>query len=109
LKLNAPKKGDVYVGDNFDFLIGKQTEQILHGLRDRYGDPVYQPAIGEGSYKLTIVIDCLPYYIAEADALVYATHRADKAGYKWLKRTQNRRIHKHIVLDMILDGRLKKV
>jgi hypothetical protein len=110
LWMNPPKKGEVYHGDNFDFLIGKPMEQILHGLRDKNGNPIYNPAFGEGSYKVTILLDCMPYYVLECDSLVYEnSYSNNRNDFRWVKRTQNRRIPKNHVIEMILDGRLKKV
>jgi hypothetical protein len=109
LSFTPPKKGDIYIGDNFDFLIGKPMEQILHGLRNRNGDPIYDPAIGIDSYKVTIIRDSMPYYVLECHSLVYATgSKSGSTEFKWLKRNQDRRIMKDLFQDMILEGRLKK-
>lgn len=106
LLFDPPKKGDVYVGDSFDFMAGSVVEQILHGLRDRNGDLLYTRLDGPESYKLTVVLDSMPYYCIDCEVLV--RNDSGHPKYVWMKRTQARRIWKDRFEQMIVDGRVKK-
>lgn len=103
LRLNPPKVGDTYLDDAMYNVIGRPVEKVLHGMKAINGDMLYEPMVGEGSYKLTIDSDSMPYYICSAQVLV-----KDSFGFKWLKRSQPRRILKKNFIDMIIDGRITK-
>lgn len=103
--LNPPKKGDVYYGDPFDFIIGKLLEQCLHGMRTVSGDASWNPVPSDGTVKLTITLDCMPYYVCKSEVLGENVNDHSK---KWLERSQPRRICKKAFKQMILDERLEK-
>jgi len=103
LYLNPPKVGDTYLSDAMYNIVGKPIEKVLHGMKTIDGDILYEPVVGDGSYKLTIDSDTMPYYICSAQVLV-----RDNTGFKWLKRIEPKRILKKNFINMILDGRITK-
>lgn len=103
LRLNPPKVGDTYLDDAMYNVIGRPLEKVLHGMKAINGDSLCEPMVGEGSYKLTIESDHMPYYICTAKILV-----KDNSGFKWLKRSQPRRILKKNFIEMIVNGRITK-
>lgn len=106
LRFYPPKSGDVYVGDPFFFFIGKNVEYILHGMRNKYGDPLWCTFPGSTTYRMTIESDAMPYYRCTSEVLAYAKDGSTK---RWMKRSQPRRIKKNTFINLILDGKLEKV
>lgn len=103
--LNPPKEGDAYYSDSLFYVIANNIEKVMHGMRDKHGDAIWQVIPGDDTYRLTIESTMMPYYRCKAEVL--ATN-VDFSQKKWLSRSQPRRISKEKFLDMILDGEIKK-
>lgn len=100
-----PKKGDVFYGNSFDFIVGKPWEYILHGMRDIHGESVWLAIPGDETYILTIESDVMPYYICQAQVLASNPEGDDKV---WLPRHNERRIWKKDFKKAIIENNLKK-
>ena len=105
LHFYPPETHDVYWADAFMYLAGKPTEHILHGLRDRHGDPRAEPVHGKFTYRLTIMSCSMPYYLVQCQVLASDRRTYEK---RWAFRSQHRRIDKKEFVRMILDGEIEK-
>lgn len=105
LYFNPPMPGDVYYGDPFDFIVGSTIEHILHKMKNKEGDSLYDVIPSDFTYRLTIESDSTPYYKCKAEVL--AQNCSDNKK-EWLTRVQPRRIWKNVFERMIVDGRLEK-
>jgi hypothetical protein len=106
LSIKPPKKGEVYAGDPIFFLVGRNVEDVLFGLRNKYGERMWSPIPSFGCFKLVITNDSLKdYYICEAHALCEDVLFRER---EWKVRSQPRRINKYLFNHMILQGLLKK-
>jgi hypothetical protein len=106
LKIDPPRPGDVFFGDPFEFIFGSLIEYSLHGTRNLYGMVVWHPIPSNGCYRLTVESDSMPYYRCTSEVLCTSYDGDERA---WKKRSQPRRISKHVFHDMIVEGRLKKI
>src|SRR5579859_4336577 len=102
LKIDPPRTGDVFLGDPFEFIMGSVIEHVLHGTRSIYGFAAWHPIPSKECYRLTVESDSMPYYRCTAEVLCTSADGDSKA---WKKRSQPRRILKHVFHDMIVEGR----
>lgn len=98
-----PVVGETYSGDAFYFVFAKPVEKILFGMVDIHGDSVWEECSGPDSYRLKILNSAMPYYICDAEVLCHQNFKT----YKWLKRSQPRRIGKKVLKDMVTGKELK--
>lgn len=90
------------MGDCSDFGLGRQIEQIMHGLRSIDGSVPFTYWHGPDTYRLTVESTAMPYYILKAEVL---TRNIDNNGqFVWKERNQVRRIWKSKIHSMILEG-----
>ena len=111
LFLRSPQKGDVYYGNSKDYVIGKPMEAVLHGLRDKEGNPTWIPVPSTHSYKLVIKISAtIPYYVCDTEVFCMNAKSMTPVYFEgnWMKRSQPRRIPKERLYQMIVDGLLKR-
>jgi hypothetical protein len=106
LYFKPPKKGDVFYGDPTHFVCQRPVEQILFGLKDKYGNSTWQPIPSFYCYKITIESDSMPsYYICKAQVMC----KSQKFQLiEWQERCQPKRIDKYLFKTFVLDGLLKK-
>lgn len=97
-----PKKGDVFLGDPLWFVVGRPIEYILHGLKDREGNTVWEPVPSMGCFKLKFDINVGNlYYVLGSEVL--CRKDVDNA-YVWMKRSQPRRMAKEMFRELYLNG-----
>jgi hypothetical protein len=107
LKRIKPQVGDVYYGHVIDFVIGKNTEQFLYGMRDITGyERIWEPVPSDRAVRLTIDGDQNPNYRLVSEVL--CTNTKNPSQMEWLKRKQFVRIEREQFKRMILDGLIKK-
>lgn len=105
--ISPPIKGEMYSGDALYFMVGKPTEQILHKMRTRNGDTLWDLDLGEDSYRLTIESVQPTYYVCRSQVL--ARKCTDPSWREWLGRGTPRRIKKDSFDDMVKQGILVRV
>ena len=105
LKLNPPKKGDEYAADALFFVLGRAIEQVLFGMTDKFGNRLYDSALGDDSYRIVISSEQSTYFVCQ----VYTLCTDSKGSFIWLKRSQPRRFRKEMFKDMIVNGDIVKV
>ena len=106
LLLNPPKKGDVYYGDPVWWIIHKPVEHILHGLKDKYGNNLYDPIPSGDCFRLTITNTSMEsYYVLDSE--VFCRSKNSNVSI-WMKRTQPRRMGKETLEQFVLAGMLRK-
>ena len=106
LLLNPPKKGDTFYGDPVWWIIPRPVERILHGLKDKYGNNLYDPIPSEDCFRLIIDNDYLDsYYVLDSE--VFCRSKNSNVSV-WMKRTQPRRMGKETLEQFILAGMLRK-
>jgi hypothetical protein len=99
LWLNPPKTGDVFYGDPAWFFLYKPVEYVLHGLKDSYGNKMYNPVPSKGCVRFTIEHCGNLNYILGSEVLC-----RDKVGNSsvWMKRTQPRRMSLGMFKELVL-------
>lgn len=107
LWLNPPRPGSFYYGDPLYFVVGKPIEHVLHGLKDKNGEPIFYPIPSAGCYRLMIESIFDDYYCCKSEVLCYSLNMDSGIG-KWMKRTQTKRINKVIFNEFIVQGILSK-
>lgn len=118
LLLNPPKKGDTFYGDSVWWIIPRPVELILHGLKDKYGNNLYDPIPSGDCFRLTITNTSMDsYYVLDSE--VFCRSKNSKPIYQcdirgisdigvWMKRTQPRRMSKKSLEQFVLAGMLRK-
>src|ERR1700679_2266610 len=89
LFLNPPKKGDIFYGDPVWFILGRPTELVLYGLKDKYGANMYDPIPSKGCVKFAIEHCGNMNYILGSEVLCTIPSANERI---WMKRTQPRRM-----------------
>ena len=107
LKIKPPKVGDVYYGDSLRFIIAKPVEEILHGLRDRNGNLIWQPIPSLDCYRLTITSQIGNHYTCDSEVLCRRVSDYPGMG-EWMMRTQPKVISNHYFLTLITNDYIKK-
>ena len=111
LYFRSPKMGSVYFGNPKRFIIGKPIEYVLHGLKDKDGDTMFEPIPGDHCYKISIDKTEENTYSISTEVFCkltskYNLNTGNSDFGKWMKRCQNRKIGKEYLLSLILDGTL---
>lgn len=101
LKMNPPRRGDVYYRSWLDFIKLTPFKQRLFQSRDSF----YEFIPGEHSYRYTITSDGMPYYICKVE--IWVTDYGFTKPY-WLECSVPGRIFKGQFIDMILSGKFVK-
>jgi hypothetical protein len=108
LYFRPPNKGDVFYANPIYFVVGKPFESVLHGLRDKSGEPVLFPVPSDSCYKLTVescVMDT--YYRCTSEVFCRGLQMEKNIGV-WMKRTQPKRFGKAYFRQLVIDGYLWK-
>jgi hypothetical protein len=112
LFLDPPKKGDIYYGDPVWFIISRPTEFILHGLKDKYGNIMYDPVPSKGGVRFIIEHCGNLNFILGSEVLCHLLNRnkpvMDINDFVWKKRTQPRRMAREMFREFVLTGMLWK-
>jgi hypothetical protein len=110
LHFNPPKAGDTFYAHPAYFVICKPMEQILHGLKDKFGNSLYEPIPSNRCYRITIESDTMPdYYRCTAEVFcVQANAQFITNGGKWMPRCQPKRIGKSFLKSLLIDGKLEE-
>lgn len=101
LTIKPLKKGDVLMCDHSVICTGTSVPLILHGLVSIDGTITHKPWSGPNTYRMTITNVSMPYYILESEILTIST---DSSQFAWKQRITPRRISKHEIHSMILNG-----
>lgn len=107
LRLNPPKRGDIFFGDPVFFIISRPTEYVLHGLKNKYGLTEQNPIPSFQCYKLTIESDFTSNYY-ECSSEVLCSSALGSSELKWKKRCQSKKISKLLFNEFVLNGLLRK-
>lgn len=105
LMIKPIKKGDVLMCDHSAICTGRYVPLILHGLVSIEGDITHKPWPGPDTYRMTVTNVSMPYYVLDAEIL---TIESATAQFVWKQRITPRRISKHEIHSMILDGILTR-
>jgi hypothetical protein len=103
--VSPPKVGDVYYGHPIDLLTHGTFEGVLHGLRARGGDALWDIIPSSDAYRLTVMSTSMPYYICQGEVLA---QNKDTLKKEWMPRSHARRIRKEIFRSMLVEGRIEK-
>jgi hypothetical protein len=111
LYFNPPKEGEAYVGDPDYFVSNNQIERILHSLKDKFGNDIYEPIPSKNCYRLMIVSESSldsRHYVCATEVLCKSVPEKDGDMGSWKTRTQLRRLPKVYFKDLVVNGLLKK-
>ena len=105
--LSPPKPGDVYYGDCVYFVVGSPVEHVLHQLKDKYGNSIWNPVPSSDCYRLTVVEINSSHYNCLSEVFCRGTEQNNNIG-NWKKRTQSRRFPRSYFKELVGNGLLKK-
>lgn len=105
ITINPPKKGDQFLGQSQDFVMGS-VERSLHRLNDLSGAAKLFHFSGLDTYKLTVTNTQMPYYICEAAVLTKPIQPTDY--FEWSPRVQVRRMSKEKFKSMFVEGKIRR-
>lgn len=103
LFLDPPKKGHTFYGDPAWFVLGRPTEYVLYGLKDRSGNNMYEVIPSKGCVKFVVEQVGKHNYILGSEVLCVIPSNYERV---WMKRSQPRRMGKVMFDELFLSGML---